>query len=376
MFMSFKKPSEFKRRVLLAISGMSPQIFTETLWALTQSSGNSFVPTEIRLLTTAGGARSAKRNLFDKSKFAQFCNEYGIDESIFSVENIVVITNDGQPMEDIRTPEENEAAADFITDVIRDYTQDDDTALHVSMAGGRKTMGYYAGYALSLFAREQDRLSHVLVSEEYEGLPDFYYPTKNSCLIDGRDKQVLDAKDAEVILAKIPFVRLRNEVPELLLSGKASFKETIQNAQRINEEVSLIVDTANAKITAGNVLIELSPILTAFYAWMIYRSVSALPDVSVRELLGGDTELAQQFLQIYEQLYVDKDTERTRSGLSQGMDKDWFDEKRSRVHKALRDKLGKTLAEKYYIISSGPRGGTRYHVKVESDYIFCVKDNH
>lgn len=367
--MSFKKPNEFKRRVLLAISGMSPQIFTETLWALTQSSGNSFVPTEIKLLTTAGGARSAKRNLFDKSKFAQLCNEYGIDESIFSIENIVVITNDGQPMEDIRTPEENEAAADFITDVIRDYTQDDDTALHVSMAGGRKTMGYYAGYALSLFAREQDRLSHVLVSEEYEGLPDFYYPTKNSCLIDGRDKQVLDAKDAEVILAKIPFVRLRNEVPELLLSGKASFKETIQNAQRINEEVSLTVDTENAQISAGDVLIELSPILTAFYAWMIYRSVSAMPDVTVRELLVGDIKLAQQFLQIYEQLYVDKDTERTRIGLAQGMDKDWFDEKRSRVHKALREKLGKTLAEKYYIVSSGSRGDARYTVKIDSDYI-------
>ena len=41
-------------------------------------------------------------------------------------------------------------------------------------------MGYYLGYALSLFGRSQDRLSHVLVSDGYEGHPEFYYPSKNS----------------------------------------------------------------------------------------------------------------------------------------------------------------------------------------------------
>lgn len=364
-----KKPNEFKHRVLLAISGMSPQILTETLWALMQDAETGFVPTEIKLLSTAGGARSAKRNLFDKGKFAEFCREFSLNESVFSVEDIVVVTNDGKPMEDIRTPEENEAAADFITDVIRGYTLDDDVALHVSMAGGRKTMGYYAGYALSLFAREQDRLSHVLVSEAYEGLPDFYYPTKTSQLIDGRDKQVLDAKDAEVILAEIPFVRLRNEVPELLLSGQASFKETIQNAQRINDALSLIVDVGKAEIRAGSEVIELSPILTAFYAWMITRCLSGLPEITARTLLAGDFELAEEFLQIYEQLYVNKDTERTRNGLRFGMESDWFVEKRSRIHTALREKLGKTLAEKYYIAMTGPSGDKRYGLTVTEDII-------
>ena len=51
-----------------------------------------------------------------------------------------------------------------------------------------------------------------------------------------------------------------------------------------------------------------------------------MPDVTVRELLVGDIKLAQQFLQIYEQLYVDKDTERTRIGLAQGLGwlKEWI----------------------------------------------------
>lgn len=71
-------------------------------------------------------------------------------------------------MDDIISPEDNERAADCITAWIKDAAADDDAALHVSLAGGRKTMGYYVGYALSLFGRAQDRLSHVLVDDRYE----------------------------------------------------------------------------------------------------------------------------------------------------------------------------------------------------------------
>jgi CRISPR-associated protein (TIGR02584 family) len=41
-------------------------------------------------------------------------------------------------------------------------TADPQASLHVSIAGERKTMGFYVGYALSLFGRTQGRLSHVL----------------------------------------------------------------------------------------------------------------------------------------------------------------------------------------------------------------------
>ena len=63
------------------------------------------------------------------------------------------------------------------------FTLDDDTQLMVSIAGGRKTMGYYAGYALTLFGRHQDQLSHVLVSEEFEGNRDFFFPTRQTEIV-------------------------------------------------------------------------------------------------------------------------------------------------------------------------------------------------
>jgi len=55
----------------------------------------------------------------------------------------VIAAADGAPLSDIRTPEENAAAADAITALVAELTRDEEAALHVSIAGGRKTMGFY-----------------------------------------------------------------------------------------------------------------------------------------------------------------------------------------------------------------------------------------
>jgi CRISPR-associated protein (TIGR02584 family) len=44
------------------------------------------------------------------------------------------------------------------------YIKDPDCALHCSLAGGRKVMSFYSGYLFSLGGRQQDRLSHTLIS--------------------------------------------------------------------------------------------------------------------------------------------------------------------------------------------------------------------
>ena len=106
---------------------------------------------------------------------------------------------------------------------MRELTQDDGSALHVSIAGGRKTMGFYLGYALSLYGRAQDRLSHVLVSAPYESHPQFFYPTIRSQVIytPPPHNRPYDTRAAEVTLAAIPFVRLRDELPDDLLEEKS-----------------------------------------------------------------------------------------------------------------------------------------------------------
>lgn len=357
-------PYEFEKRVLVVVSGMSPQILTETVFALTQSAVLPFVPTEVHLLTTLSGARNAQLHLLDKGHFAKLCYEYNLDSNVFGVHSIHVIQDDnGHLLEDIRTPDENETAANFITQVVQRFTQDDATALHVSMAGGRKTMGYYAGYALSLFARPQDRLSHVLVSEQYEGLSEFFYPTRASHLIEGRNKQVLDTKEAKVTLAEIPFVRLRNEIPVLLLEGKASFKETILKAQRVNEPESLVVDIAHKKVIVAGEQIDFAPQHLAYYLWFVARLVADEPLIRSTDFIDDNKALSESFLQFYRDLEgeMGRDLEGTEKSLRNGMDRSWFDERNSRVNKQLEKQLGHNLAKRYQITGQGKRGRNYYY---------------
>lgn len=168
------------KRILLAVTGLSPQILTETLYALTVVQTPAWIPDEIHLITSKEGAEHARLSLLDANagQFHSFCRDYPIAENIhFPAENIHLIRNqDGQPLSDIRSPEDNARSADAIHALVRQFTADPATELHVSIAGGRKTMGFYLGYSLSLTARPQDKLSHVLVSDPFESLPDFYYP--------------------------------------------------------------------------------------------------------------------------------------------------------------------------------------------------------
>ena len=180
-------PHEYPRRILLTLCGLTPQVVTETVYALVVDSCPSFVPTEIRLITTKKGAQKAVSSLLEGERwFHRLCEAYQIPEIRFSEDSIETLVGpDGTHLDDIRSHEDNETTANQIMERIRRFTNNADSAVHVSMAGGRKTMGFFAGYALSLYGRKQDRLSHVLVSTPFESHPDFFYPTPYSHLIPG-----------------------------------------------------------------------------------------------------------------------------------------------------------------------------------------------
>lgn len=264
--------SEFPRRVLLAVSGLSPQIVTETVYALAVQRDVAFVPTEIHLITTQEGRQRAALSLFssDRHWFGRLCADYKLPPIAFNADHLHVITDaQGQPLRDIRSPADNQAAADFITQQVRHFTSDPDTALHVSIAGGRKTLGFYLGYALSLYARAQDEMSHVLVSEPFENSIDFFYPTPYSHTLQTRNGGLADTATAEVTLATIPYVSLRHGLPAALLSGRASFNDTVAAARTALAPPRLVLDHRRHRIMAGQQRIELTSTETAFLALFI-----------------------------------------------------------------------------------------------------------
>ena len=200
-----------KRNILLCVAGMTPQIITETMFALYQKGE---LIDEIRVITTLEGRNKVLQTLLDKQtgKFFEFCKDVGIDPNTIHFDETCISllrTSDGQMLRDIRTPGENALAGDQICEIVRELTKTENTKIHASAAGGRKTMSIYLTAAMQLFGRAEDSLSHVLVNEDFEGHPEFYFPPKKAVLLKTRDGREVSTADAKIYLAEIPFIRLR-----------------------------------------------------------------------------------------------------------------------------------------------------------------------
>lgn len=217
-----------KRTLLLAVTGMSPAVITETLYGIDRN-GDAW-PKEIKVITTSKGKDKIADGLIKDQQLEKLCQELGKPMIPFSDEHILVVPNaDGKPVEDARNLADHEALANFIMTTVRDEAQNESTLIHASIAGGRKTMTFYLGYAMSLFGRPCDKLSHVLMgqgSEVFEGCQDFFFPTRNDHFVHNRNGTKHNAKDATIILADIPFIRQRAVVPDLMknMQDKIDFR--------------------------------------------------------------------------------------------------------------------------------------------------------
>lgn len=365
------EPHNYPRRVLLAVSGMSPQIVTETLYGLAVKQDNPFIPTEIHLITTQTGAKEVRLQLLHSKtgQFNRLCDDYQLPDIYFNENDCLHVIEDcqGNQLEDIKTPEQNKAAADFITAIVSRLTADENAAIHVSIAGGRKTMGYYLGYALSLYGRPQDRLSHVLVTDTYESLKDFFYPTPDSRVIEDRNGRSLDSKDAEVLLAEIPFVRMRGGIPKHLLEGSIGFSESIRFARQIETEPVLEIHNDEAFMQVSDIKIRLSNVNYAFYRWILNRSLDGDP---IKRMIDDNIDYSEEYINIYGS-YINElvDNDRTRETLRLGMSNQWLSERISAVKKAFEKALGPQAAKPFLIQSTGRNNNRFYSIALTEKQI-------
>ena len=367
-----RRPEQYSRRILLAVTGLSPQVVTETLYALAVRRDPPFLPTEIHLLTTAEGKQRAELALLseDPGWFHRLCDDYGLPPIRFDAHHIqAIVDTQGQALDDIRTPADNERLADRVTEKVRELTADEKAALHVSIAGGRKTMGFYLGYALSLFGRPQDRLSHVLVSEPYESSWDFFYPTPYARVITTRDNKLVDTRNAQVELAEIPFVSLRHGLDDRLRQGGATFSEVVAAAQRALQPPELVIDREGKRILAGGTLIELPPAQLALLSLFAQRLIQGDDALVAPGKYAPDKVWAERFLAQYHAIRGNAldDVERTEQALHDGMDGEYFSSTKSKLHRLLKNHLGEA-ARPYYIDDGGARP-RRYSLKLPRDAV-------
>ena len=365
------RPQTYPRRILVVVTGMSPQVVTETTYALAVRKP-AWVPTEIRLITTHKGAQIAERALLNDGGgwFHRLCRDYQLPSIGFDVGDIHALSHDdGAPMADIQTPADNTAAADAITQLLCELTRDEGSALHVSIAGGRKTMGFYLGYALSLYGRSQDRLSHVLVNPPYESHPQFFYPTPTERTIETRDGDHVDARNARVGLAEIPFVRLREGLPQELLEGKIRFHDAVNAAQRALGPVELVIDLRGRRVRAGGRLFRLPPVELAFLAWLARRQKEGLEWLRRPSDGAPEREYGVALMREYNAVVGPMGAnERTAMRLEAGMDASFFSETKAKLHKSLKDALDRREAAAYKVASTDERP-TVFGLDIDADAI-------
>ena len=359
------QPEHFERRILLMVAGHSPAIITETLYALPANQK----PTEIRIITTASGKNLLKEQLLGANNIIeQLCKAHEIPVPLFDESCIYVIApKDGDELKDIQTEAENEITADFITTKVRELTQDNDCSLHVSIAGGRKTMTYYLGYALSVFGRIQDRMSHVLVEDRY-AIQGFFYPTKEShILTNSRTGEKFDAKDVKVMLGQLPFIRLRDGLTDDLLNKQClSYSDIIEIAQRQLAPVSVRVIYGNeegeTQLYCGGEKISLPPAQLALYVWMLQRRKNKKTAVTFTDA-KSKADLAEEFKAVYAK--ISKESGHYGNIVEskfKSMDTDYFGSPRTNINKKLAEILGKPKAKAYELTSKGGKHEKQYNL--------------
>lgn len=373
------KMEAHNKKILLCVTGLSPQVITETLYALAVSNKPQWIPDEVHVITTEEGADRIKLKLLHKEEdyFNKLLQEYALPAITFNESTIHVIADkNGTTMADIRTISDNENAADFITQIVFDLTTDS-KEMHVSLAGGRKTMGFYMGYALSLYGRQQDRLSHVLISSEYEGLSDFYYPTQKSKVIENNGKP-LDTKKAKVTLADIPFVRLTEGKNSQLQQGKVSYLQAVKDAQQDISKLQIEYDKRTNELKIHGKTIKLGNALMALYLYCLesvkykQQGINWRDDNFIADLFSHYKSLEKVNSLHFENFEKIVSSIENVKGKAKELEetKKIFETRKSKVNKKIIEALGERTAQPYLIQQpSGSKRGSAYGLGLNNNQI-------
>lgn len=236
------------KHIFIASVGGAPQVVTETLWAMMHPHKllsaadvprEPVVPGEVIMLTTAfkglGNSFKSKddRLKTTRAKILKLYQQY--DHEVPEITSLVVKDAKGNEIEDIRNQAQNVAYADAITRVlteIHERRKEEKITIHMSLAGGRKSMSSYDHSAMMFYGQPEDELTHVLTDPSgLEGCFDFWWPdqaqkkvigwdNKNKVTIEFLTTAQMDADGntgdaARLDLVRVPYVPLGISIPKI-----------------------------------------------------------------------------------------------------------------------------------------------------------------
>ena len=378
------------KETLVFVAGTTPQIITETIYALSQKT-NPVYPDELFIIITSTGRRKIEDTLLKQGVLKSLVKEYSLPEIRLTEDSFIIVRDEtGREIDDIKDESENEVMGDLITSLIQRLTADKGTRLHCSLAGGRKTMSFYLGAALQLFGRPWDKLYHVLVTPEFETNPAFFYkPKKNrmiECRLPGGVTKRLNIRDAEIYLTDLPFIRLGNR---LSLHGK-SFTDLVAEGQREIDmaviQPDVRVDLTRGEVNIGNILIRIPPVQIIIYMAFLRQKLEDCkqPD---RQYCAECTDCFKPLLHLKRHFIKAMSEDYGRLyGNSSAKAGEWRDkwsgdpafdgmirQNMSKINKAIRNNIADSALLPYYIIAVSKKyGDTRYGIRVDKGKIKIV----
>ncbi len=226
------KQHPHKERTLVILVGLSPAVVTETVYALASDPTDPFIPTQLLIVTTRRGKAGVEQTLLPgahgEGALEALVRDYknlGLRAALLkSTRVLVALDHDGNELDD----DAHEALSldrmgDLILATVVESANRPDSRLILGVSGGRKSMSYLAGLAMTLVARPQDRLVHVLLNDpRLERVdPPYFYPPKQPIRYVhtppgiGKAPVWLTAENCDfgVTLAEIPLLRLGALMP-------------------------------------------------------------------------------------------------------------------------------------------------------------------
>ena len=358
------------KNILICVSGLTPQIVSETFYCLTVKEKVQI--DEIYVLTTKRGREvilgkdthpaTPKASL--KTEIKNLCQKYKIKKPRFEENDthIIVAKEESIELSDIRSDKDNILFPNKVASFIREKTSDPYNVLYCSITGGRKSMSVHLANALSIFAREQDKLLHVLTKEEHE-FKGFYPMNKK------------EAKDLE--LSEIPFVRLRSLLAaDIKQEGllKLNFDEIVNYTQNQLKLLApgnkLVLDFERRELRYFNDKISFEPIEFLFYYFFVDSKLKGMTNISVHQFLSEETK--NQFIENFAQYYPNYFIKEKR-WYKKGFSKDDFRVKRSKVNSKINKLIDDADLANYFIIDVNRKyGESTYYIRADKDR-FLIK---
>lgn len=373
------------KRYLLALCGMSPQVITETLYAL-QMEGR--MVDGIRILTTRQGKREVNAGLLnpEDGHYYRFCRDYGIDPDTidFQPKHVIAVRGEhGMELDDIASDDENEAFLRACMETAFELTADPGRAVYFSVAGGRKTMGSCLTVAAQCYGRPQDRIYHVLVSPAFENSRDFFYPPLEDRLLELRDPanrnetMFKSTRDARISLVPMPFISLRASLSDVMLQGPESPQSLMLSLVR-DPLPELVINLPDRKVIWKGKEVDMRPSWLALYAY--YAITKKEKDCDGRDCRQcrdcfssfDDYENARERVAgLYALIDDNRESDAvTKTGIK-GLDIGNFNQYRSKINSALVQSFGTGEATLLAIESCG-RNPSRYGIPLDRERIRVV----